>query len=81
MPIRLEDVERKADEARRAWETGRAKLVTPLYGVGIAVAQAEEADPEESAADQKVQGKWRCGGPPTDLNGQGFPPAPGKTGA
>lgn len=44
--IRLEDVERRADEARRAVEEVRATLVTPEYGVSLGQTGAQHL-PEE----------------------------------
>jgi len=54
VPIRLEEVERRADQARRDWEEGRATLVTPLYGVTAQVASDVATNDLRNAAGSEI---------------------------
>jgi hypothetical protein len=75
MPIRLEDVERKAEEARLYYEAHPESLVTPMYGVTMRVAgdtmredvrRAAQTETVRTAqaAEEDALGIFSAGSPP-----------------
>lgn len=81
MPIRLEDVERRADEARERWERGESTLVTPLYGVGVggqvagrAAQQTLDLDLKRTGATETVRAAQAGEEDALGIFGAGSPP-------